>query len=263
MDDLWDLVWGKPEIDPCLLSEAVERAAAVPDLDFRTRVLIRDSVLALEQHWGPARMHTWLKRSPASSRIAAIRSEDLGEPGFPFLKETLMDPTESQSVRQYLRELGTHLHRPVRMDIGGSIALILPGYLSRSTGDIAVVDEVPPEVRSQRALLDQLAQRYGLLLTHFQSHFLPSGWQTRVHSLEPFGNLQVSLVDVYDVFLGKLFSNRRKDLDDCRLLLPGLDRETLVTRFRDTTGAFQREETLRQSAARNWYILTGEALPTS
>ena len=40
--------------------------------------------------------------------------------------------------------------------VGGSIALILPGYRERATTDIDVVDELPAEIRSQHALLDDL-----------------------------------------------------------------------------------------------------------
>jgi hypothetical protein len=174
-----------------------------------------------------------------------------------------MQPTDPETVRSLLRDVGTRLHRPVRLQVGGSIALILPGYLSRSTEDIDIVDEVPAELRAEPALLDALPGRYGLRLTHFQSHFLPAGWETRLHSLEPFGRLQVFLVDVSDVFLSKLFSKRTKDLDDLRLLYPQLQRDTLVRRLHDTTAALRAEPDLRQAAERNWYVLTGEPLPVS
>jgi hypothetical protein len=261
MPDLWGLVWGKPEIDPRALAEAIEHAAQQDGLDYRTRLLIRDGTDALAGYWGRQRFERWLDASPARGRIEAIRGEELGEVGFPSIKERLMEPTDPETIRRLLRDLGTHLHRPVQLQIGGSVALILPGYLSRATEDIDVVDEVPAELRAERALLDALPGRYGLHLTHFQSHFLPAGWETRLHSLEPFGRLQVFLVDVHDVFLSKLFSNRSKDLDDLRLLYPQLERDTLVRRLRDTTAALLAEPPLRQAAERNWYVLTGAALP--
>jgi hypothetical protein len=261
MSDLWALVWGKPEVDPKSLAEAIEREAARAGLDFRTRLLIRDGTDALEAHWGRPRLEAWLRHSPARERIEAIRHEGLGERGFPFLKEALMDRTEPETIRQFLRELGTNLHHPVHLPIGGSAALILPGHLSRATQDIDVVDEVPQELRSQRDLLDRLAQRYGLHLTHFQSHFLPQGWEGRLHSLGPFGHLHAATVDVLDVFLSKLFSNRDKDRDDLRLLLPALDREALLRRLREACAPLLGEAALRQSAEWNWYVLTGQALP--
>src|SRR5438552_3985685 len=91
--------------------------------------------------------------------------------------------------------------RPYVASTDYSAALILQGYLSRATDDIDVVDEVPAEIRSLHALLQDLRKRYGFHLAHFQSHYLPTGWEQRLHSLEPFGNLQIHLVDIYDVFL--------------------------------------------------------------
>ncbi len=261
MADLWGLVWGKPEVDPALLAEAVEREAARGDLDFRTRLLIRDSTDALAEHWGAERLRAWLERSPVRDRIEGVRREDLGERGFPFLREALVDRTEPNVIRQFLRELGAYLSRPVKLTIGGSGALILTGHLSRATQDVDVVDEVPEPIRAERALLDQLARRYRLHLTHFQSHFLPAGWEARLHSLEPFGQIQAYLIDVLDLFLSKLFSKRDKDLDDLRALLPALERGALVQRLQDTCGALLGERGLRANAERNWYVLTGEALP--
>jgi hypothetical protein len=262
MADLWGLVWGKPEVGPEALAAAVETAAgAAPD--YRTRLLIHDAADALEAHWGAERFARWLGRSGARERIEAIRATDFGEVGFPSLKERLMEPTRPETVRQFLRELGTNLARPTRLAVGGSVALILPGHLVRATEDIDVVDEVPVEVRNERGLLERLRLAYGLRLTHFQSHYLPAGWEARAHTLEPFGKLQVALVDALDVFLSKLFSRRDKDRDDLRLLLPGLEREAVVRRLRETCGGLLAEEGLREAAAHNWYVLTGEALPVA
>jgi hypothetical protein len=258
---LWGLVWGQPEVDPAALAEAVERELGRDRPDFRTRLLIRDSAEALESYWGQERWREWLRQSPARAQIEAIRREDLGETGFPALRERLVEKTDPETVKQFLRDLGTRVAGPVRLPVGGSIALILTGYLSRATEDIDVVDEVPAAVRAHRQLLDELARRYGLRLTHFQSHYLPAGWEGRLHSLGSFGGLQVLTVDVYDVFLSKLFSNRAKDLDDLRVLSPGLDKGTLAQRLQTTAASLLREPTLRPSAERNWYVLYGEPLP--
>jgi hypothetical protein len=259
--DLWDLVWCKPEIDPRRLAEAVEQAATRPDLDYRTRLLIHDSADALEGHWGKGRWTEWVSRSPARERIEAIRGEVFDKVGFPTLGRALVDRTEPESIRQFLREIGVRLRTRVEVSIGGSVALILPERLSRSTQDIDLVDEVPAAIRSEHRLLDELLGRYHLQLTHFQSHFLPSGWQERRHGLEPFGTLQAYLVDELDVVLRKLFSARPKDQDDVRLLLPGIDRAQLLERLTATCGGLLADPTLRANAERNWYVLTGEKLP--
>lgn len=173
-----------------------------------------------------------------------------------------MEKTDPETVRQLLRELSTHFRDKVQIQVGGAIALIMPGYLSRATEDIDVVNEVPSEIRSQHKLLEGLRKRYGLLVGHFQEHYLPSGWRDRLHYLEGFGNLQVYLVDVYDVFLSKLFGIREKDRDDLRVLVPQLEKEVLVRRLKDTTQSMLASPDLRERAERNWYILFGESLPT-
>ena len=151
--------------------------------------------------------------------------------------------------------------KSVRLAVGGSIALILYGLLSRATEDVDVVDEVPVELRSLHAVLDELERHYGLHLAHFQSHFLPAGWENRLHALGSFGRLDVFLVDRYDLFLSKLFSARDKDFDDLRQLLPFTDRQTLTQRLGDSCTGLLGEPALRQNAERNWYVLTGQALP--
>lgn len=259
--DLWDLAWGRPQVDPTDLAIAIDRELRRGDWDDRTRLLIRDSAESLRQYWGRDRWTEWLGRDPIRQKITAILDEDLGQPGFHLTREKLVPATRPDAIQEYLRELGSYLPNPVRIEIGGAISLILAGLLSRATADIDIVDEVPPEIRSQRELLAQLRNRYGLALTHFQSHYLPTGWEQRIHTLGMFGLLQVARVDSYDIFLCKLFSNRAKDLDDLRALKPQMDKALLIERLNSTTGAFLSDAALREHAERNWYILFGEPLP--
>jgi Nucleotidyltransferase of unknown function (DUF6036) len=260
--DLWSLVLDQQYIDPTELAEAIEDQVVRDDLDFRSRLLIRDAIDALRHHWGQHRVASWLKACPAGRKIEAIGREDLGRPGFPFLASQLMEPTKPETVREFLRELSLTVHEPLRMCVGGSIALIMPGYLSRRTQDLDVVDEVPQALRSQHQLLHRLQQRYRLELAHFQSHYLPMGWEGRLHFLDFFGRVSVYLVDVYDVFLSKLYSIREKDRDDLRAVAPQLDKDTLVRKLKETTGSMLASAELRQRAEQNWYILYGESLPS-
>jgi len=261
-NDLWSLTLGRPQIDPKALALALEHEASQKDLDYRTRLLIRDSLDALAQYWGLDRFDVWLNQSPQRAELEQIRRSGFERPGFPTLHQRLMNTTEPETFRQFLRELGERVPRPARIQIGGSGALILAGNLSRRTDDLDVVDEVPAEIRSQHDLLDELASRYGLRLTHFQSHYLPSGWQQRVLSLGAFGRLDVFSVDPLDIFVGKLFSARTKDLDDLRVLAPQFDNSKVVERLRSSAGALRNEQKLAADAQRNWYILFGEPLPT-
>ena len=223
VDDLWTVALDASFIDADVLSSAVEAAARdEASMDYRTRLLVRDSVRALELHWGAERFRSWIKGSPrrqqiekicAVARIESHRDRDAR--GFPTLTRRVVDAIKPETVLQFLRELSTHVHTPTRLLIGRSIALILPRYIVRRTDDIDVVDEVPAELRKQHDVLGDLATRFGLRLTHFQSHYLPDGWDQRIHSIGTFDKLHAFRVDAYDVFVGKLFSGRNKTVTTC------------------------------------------------
>lgn len=259
--DLWSLVLGNPSVDPGDLAEAIRVRARDRVIDYRTRLLIRDSVNALRDYWGEETWAKWLDGNELRDDIEDICEEEFDKVGFPTLKDRLMEKTDPETIRQLFRDLSSHVCQPLRLPIGGSVALILFGYLSRATEDIDIVDEVPAALREQHKLLDEYRKRYGLLLTHFQSHYLPTGWEKRLHYFASFGLMQVYLVDVYDIFLGKLTSIRTKDLDDLRMLSPQLDKQILVERMKDTMTSSFADDELRKRAQHNWYVLYGEALP--
>lgn len=261
---LWSLVWGKPQVDPADLARAVSEEARKPELDHRTRCLIRAGPVALRDYWGSAAFDQRLGQFSERPRLRDLLEESNLEDGFPSLRERLMDKTDPEVVREFLRDLGTRIgaRKPIALTIGGAIALILTGPLARSTEDIDVVDEVPAEIRKESELLDELRSRYGLRLTHFQSHDLPPGWNDRIGFPQDFGNISVRLVDPLDVFLGKLTSTRPKDLDDLRILKGGLDRDLLNDRLRRTRDRLLADDDLHAQATKNWYILFGEELPS-
>jgi hypothetical protein len=68
-------------------------------------------------------------------------------------------------------------------------------------------------------------------------------------------------VDAFDLFLSKLTSIRTKDLDDLRMLVPQLDKATIIQRLKDTMQSALASESLKEQAKINWYILFGEELP--
>lgn len=259
--DLWQLVLHAQWIDPADLETAIERELLQPSPDFRTRLLIRDSLSALRSSLGSDCVDRWLRQSRFGADLDKLECSELGPVGFPSLAHRIMQATKSETVQQLLRELGMTIRMPTRLVIGGSIALIMAKALSRRTEDIDVVDEVPTEIRSQHELLDDLAKRYGLHLTHFQSHYLPTGWESRLHFLGTFGKLEVMLVDPCDIFLGKLFSSREKDRDDLRAMAGQFDRAELIERLKNTTESLRQEPGLREAAEKNWYIIFGDALP--
>ena len=201
--NLWKLVRATPSIDAKSLAQAVEEAAADAS-DFRTRLLIRDSLHAIEKQWGQQRFQNWLTHSSSKTQIQSICqtvSEDAkDEHGFPSLQRRIVDAIDPNDILQYFRDLARQMHQPTQLIIGGSIALTLSGDLMRLTEDINVVDKIPDEIRKQHQFLQELDDRYGLQLTHFQSHYLPEDGKARIHSIGTFGMLQVFAVDLYDVF---------------------------------------------------------------
>jgi hypothetical protein len=260
--DLWSLALDFPQVDPNDLAEAVRQQAGEEPLDYRTRLLIRDSVDALTSYWGESRAARWLANTPTGPTIRAICRQEYEEIGFPSLRRRLMDKTRPETIRQFLEEAGRSLHNPIRIYVGGSVALIMPGYVNRRTEDIDIVGEVPKELRENYALMDALKARYTLYLGHVQPHYFAKGWQNRAHSLDTFGRLQVFLLDVHDVFLSKLFSMRDKDRDDLRVLIPQLDKDVLVRHFKENADDFLAAPDLKQLATDNWKILFGEDLPS-
>lgn len=260
--DLWGLVNYHQYLDPHDLASAIEEQVASGDLDYRTRVLIRDSVKALKGHWGAERTRDWITASPVGEMIDSICNQEFDDDrGFPSLMRRVMDVTRPETIEQFLRDLSTHAQKPVRLDIGGSASLILQGKLSRKTEDVDVVDEVPAVFRTQHKMLAELHHRYGLELAHFQRHYLPMRWEQSLHSMPAFGRMQVYLVDAHDVFLSKLTSIRTKDLEDLRVLHPQLSKETLTRKLKENMQSALAAEELRQRAEKNWYILYGESLP--
>lgn len=167
----------------------------------------------------------------------------------------------AKTILLFFRELGTESAEPARLEVGGSSALILRDLLRRGTDDIYVVNEVPASLRSQHELLNRLADRHGLLLTHFQSHYLPDGYQSRLHFLGRLRSVDVYLVDPLDILVGKLFSRREKDLDDLRMLKPTFEIEEITDRVKTSGGSLLSDIQFRSNAERNWYILFGDSLP--
>jgi hypothetical protein len=260
---LWGLARSGLPIEAADLATAIEDQASEEDPDFRTRLLIRDGLEALGAHWGPDRLNQWVADSPKSSRLKQFRLADLGPAGFPSIARRIMDATKPQTILQFLRDLGSRIERPSRLEIGGSTSLILCNVLSRQTDDIDVVDGLPASMVDRHTLFDDLLRRYGLHLAHFQSHFLPAGWEKRLRSLGRFEKLDVFLVDPCDVLLSKLFSPRDKDLDDLRAAMRAIDKAELATRLQQSGGPFLAEPRLAEHARRNWNVLFGESLPVA
>jgi hypothetical protein len=146
------------------------------------------------------------------------------------------------------------------MTIAGSIPSLVGGLTARPTDDIDIVDEVPAEIRGQRAILQKIKKDYGLAVGHVQSHYLPAGWQRRRKSLGNFGGLRVYLVDEYDVFVSKLSSKREKHKQDLRVMSAKLKKGVARRRLLAEGRAFLDDPKLRPQIEENWRFIYQEPL---
>jgi hypothetical protein len=201
-----------------------------------------------------------LAASCARERIGGILQEELGKPGFHSIRRRLVASLGKDQLEQVFDLLGRRIHGRVEVNIAGSIPTLLKGLTSRPTDDIDIVNEVPPEIRHQRALLSQIKDKYGLTLGHVQSHYLPANWQNRRQFLGDFGGIRVYLVDVYDVFVSKLSSTQEKHQDDLRVMAPQLDREAVRRRLLEDAKPFLDNPFDRPKIESNWRFIYREPL---
>lgn len=263
IDLAWELVRTPGPVDADRLFDAVTDPAVLRSPDARTRLLAADALLALDDFWGDRLFRSRIAKTRVEGDIDRLLATRGPDDGFPTLRGRVMNPVRPESVLQLLRELGARITLSTTVTIGGSIALVLESLIARYTDDVDVVDEIPKPLRDEHDLLASLAARYGLKLTHFQSHYLPDGWERHTRSLGQFGSMAVRVVDPIDILVGKLFSKRPKDLDDVRLAWPKIDQKAFRSRLMGSTNAFRADAALAESARKNWYVVTGEeSLPT-
>lgn len=171
-----------------------------------------------------------------------------------------MENIRAAQVKQIFALLGQNVHDRVDVYVAGSIPTLIEGLTARPTEDIDLVDEVPAEIRRQRAVLRKIQTGYGLSIGHVQSHYLPARWETRRQFLGDFGGLRVYLVDSYDIFVSKLSSKREKHRDDLRVLAQKLDKETARQRLFCDGRAFLDDPRQRPQIEANWQFIYQEAL---
>jgi hypothetical protein len=251
VDRLWSLLVG-PTIDPCELEGQVRVVVDCPDLDYRTVRLLYQVSLDLPNIRGDMEFQ---KKIASYCQSVDLDTDD---EKFTTLKHRLRFMMDVNTIKQYLRDLGTQIAQEEEITVGGSCAISLRGIPFRETDDLDVVDEIPVGIRSQRNVVNQLAISYGLRLTHFQSHYLPDGWLGRVKFFGRFGKLQVSLVDVYDIIAGKFFSARSKDKDDLRRLASVLDKGLIFQRIQNSGRSLMGDPKYYKNLLKNWYIVYDE-----
>lgn len=268
MGEASDKLWSLTRHNGGVRATDLLRALADPQLPFdpnpRTPILVRDSIRALESRWGKNVFHQRLARLCNPMPLFDYARAGGEDHGFPSLERRTMDATERDDILAVFREIGSRLRRPAELVVGGSTALILEALIIHHTEDIDVVNEVPEVIRTDYGLVDLLKERFPLQLTHFQSHYLPDGWQSRTRSIGQFGQLSVRVVDSLDVLVGKLFSRRNKDYVHVAEAWKQIDRDAFRNRLATSTANLRADESSHQAGTQNWYVLSGEPdLPAS
>ena len=173
--DPWQLIWGQPHIDSETLATAIEGdLQRNPSPDYRTRLLVRDAAKAIQSFWGVRKFTRWLATSPAGERIRTILQERFGETEFPHIQRRLVDSIGATQIKQLFALLGQNVPHRVEIYVADSIPMLIKGLTARPTEDIDIVNEVPAEIRKQRAVLQKIQTDYGSSLGHVQSHYLPT-----------------------------------------------------------------------------------------
>lgn len=259
--DPWRLVWGQPYIDSNQLCQAIERELLLNvKPDFRTRLLIRDAVAALQSFAGEEKFASWLTESRVQESVTAIMKEELGEPGFHNIRERLVENIERSQLAQLFELLSKRVKTKTEICIAGSVPTLIDGLTVRPTDDIDIVDEVPEEMREQRDVLEQVAKKYGFTLGHVQSHYLPANWRERLQHFGDFGNLSVFLCDPYDIFVSKLSSKKEKHRDDLCALSSRLDKELIRKRLLSDGKQFLDNQFEKPTIVENWKFVFQEPL---
>jgi hypothetical protein len=137
----------------------------------------------------------------------------------------MSDSLDRNRLKEAFAALGKQVHQPTRVLIGGAGALILGGELNRATTDCDVLLSQPDIGQFQRDIRT-VAEGCGLpsgwLNGSAQTYaeILPPDYESRLHSLPPFGRLQVMVLHRQDVLVMKLYAGRPRDLADIAILAP-------------------------------------------
>lgn len=145
-----------------------------------------------------------------------------------------------------LKRLGDSVPPGTEIVLGGGAALILGGYLDRTTGDGDVV-HAEPRLSDLRAAIELVADELALGVRWLNdavkawADVLPPDFTTRIEAVATYGNLTVRRLGRLDLILMKFFAGRIEDLDDLEKLAPTVvevafvrsQLERIATRFPD------------------------------
>lgn len=139
----------------------------------------------------------------------------------------------SEGMHQALAELGRRCEKDTEVVIVGGAAAVLCHWLSRTTGDIDVVD-ADPRLATLSSAIREVAEDLGLPANWLNdsakgfADVLPPDYRDRLSLVGQFGALRVLTVSRQDFILLKLFAFRDTDFEDLQALQPTLEEVTFV-----------------------------------
>lgn len=138
----------------------------------------------------------------------------------------------------FLAEVDALLGERVEIHCLGGFVVTVVYRVPRATRDVDYVEVIPRDFGSRleeiAGMKSALARRHGLYLQRVDIADLPEDYDTRLKDAFPgrFPRLQIQALDVYDVILGKLTRNHRRDRDDVQALASKLGLSATVLRER-------------------------------
>lgn len=131
----------------------------------------------------------------------------------------------SDLMQRALAELGRRCAEEAEVVIVGGAAALLCHGLTRTTGDIDVVDATPRLVALKSAI-QAVANEFGLAQAWINDgakaflEVLPSDFRERLVEVGTFGALRVLAISRQDFILMKLYGFRDTDFEDLQMLAP-------------------------------------------
>jgi uncharacterized nucleotidyltransferase DUF6036 len=152
-----------------------------------------------------------------------------------------MSPDLRFPWKVFLEQLDSLLDEPIKLHCIGGFAIVAAYGLKRSTNDLDYFTLVPcnrvPDLENLAGEGSLLAKKYKVHVHHAGVATLPDSYDERMKELFPgnFRNIQLFVLDPYDLVLSKLSRNVERDREDVAFLTKtqNLEASILRTRYED------------------------------
>jgi hypothetical protein len=172
---------------------------------------------------------------------------------------------------EFFDEIDRALSGSVELRCCGGFGVSVCFGLARPTADIDVLSVAPDDrLREVLAIAGKgspLARQYRLYVDHVTIATVPDDYESRLQEIHPhrFKNLQLFVLDPYDLLLAKLERNHEVDRDDVRLLSTAvpLDADVMRERYRRELRPLLGNPAREDLTLRLWLEIIEEAKSTT